>query len=90
MIHAREDYNGVQDTTGHTSIKDDEPVFLLRAKDKLAPTVIRYWADMLKALGGDIATAEHIIKWADKMVAWQIDNNCHLPDTPQDVMVKDK
>ena len=24
---------------------DDEPIFVLRAKDALAPDVVRYWAD---------------------------------------------
>ncbi len=30
---------------------DDEPIFVLRANDPLAPTVIDYWANM--AEGGD-------------------------------------
>lgn len=43
MIHEREDYNKrVTCTDG--SIPEDEPVFLLRAKDPMAYMVVRIWA----------------------------------------------
>ncbi len=41
MKHAQEKYNEVQDGSGR--IPEDEPVFLLRGQDELAPSVIRYW-----------------------------------------------
>lgn len=46
MIHAREDYNRIQDPAGLIPV--DEPVFLLRAQDLLAPTTVRRWAELLR------------------------------------------
>ena len=40
MIHAREDYQRIQDPEG--KIGEDEPVFMVRAKDKLTPSVMRH------------------------------------------------
>jgi len=88
MIHAREDYNGIQDTNGDTSIGDNEPVFVLRAKDILAPQTLRFWANKLKESGGDLRTANHILDWANKMVMWQYENQAKVPDTPHDVLIK--
>lgn len=42
MRHARADYNRIQDPLN--LIGEDEPVFLLRAKDVSAPFVVRFWA----------------------------------------------
>jgi len=42
MKHARQDYNRIQDSEG--LIPEDEPVFLLRGQDTVAPGVVRFWA----------------------------------------------
>jgi hypothetical protein len=84
MKHPRTDYQGIQDTTGQTSIKEDEPVFLLRAQDALAPSALRYWAGLLKEAGGDLDTANNILKFADEMVSWQYKNGRKTPDTPKE------
>jgi len=63
MIHARTDYDRIQDPEG--KIAEDEPVFLLRAKDKFAPSTIRFWAKHVR-LSGDHKLADYINKWADK------------------------
>lgn len=47
-------------------IPDDEPVFLLRAKDKLAPVVVRQWAAMARR-NGDTALAYRVEAWATEM-----------------------
>lgn len=46
MKHARSDYNRIQDSLAveHGGIPEDEPVFLLRAQDRLAARVVRIWA----------------------------------------------
>ena len=53
MLHARKDYQRIQDPAlenpdlipnGSTPIAADEPVFLLRAKDKTASQIVRAWA----------------------------------------------
>ena len=79
MLHAREDYNRIQDPDG--KIADDEPVFLLRAKDKFAPHVVREWARLVR-LSGDTALAGHVYGWAREMETWQAENGCKTPDSP--------
>lgn len=41
MIHARNDYQRIQDP--QSKIPADEPVFLLRAQDSTAAEVVRFW-----------------------------------------------
>jgi hypothetical protein len=86
MEHARQDYNAIQDSPLGTVINKDEPVFLLRAKDKFAPAIVREWANRIKA--HDMALYRHVMIWADKMEQWQKDNKCQIPNTPEDQFVK--
>lgn len=79
MKHAREDYNRIQDPAG--LIGEDEPVFLLRAKDQLAPDTLRFWADSVERYG-DSSLAWYVRCFADEMEAWQKENSCKLPDMP--------
>lgn len=68
MRHAREDYNRFQDPAG--IIPADEPVFLVRGQDLLAPATLRFWANLaVNEKLYDIATA--VFKWADEMETWQ-------------------
>lgn len=46
MIHARNDYQRIQDP--ENKIPADEPVFLLRAQDETAAAVVRYWVKLNK------------------------------------------
>lgn len=87
MLHPRTDYQGIQDTTGETSIGENEPVFLLRAQDRLAPDTLIYWASQLKASGGDVDTANNIIKFAERMRIWQLTHNVKIPDAPKDTLL---
>ena len=69
MKHARPDYDRIQDPAG--IIPDDEPVFVLRAQDRTAASVVRLWAEAQKTLDDRddqaIALAE---AHADLMDAW--------------------
>ena len=78
MKHAREDYNRIQDPVG--LIAEDEPVFLLRAKDKTAPLIVRQWAAEQKKQGSTDNCIEVAEKWADTMEEWQQKNGCKLAD----------
>lgn len=78
MIHARKDYNRIQDPAN--KIAEDEPVFLLRAKDQLAPGILMKWATELINRGGDKKMAKMVTDHAVKMVDWQESNGCKLPD----------
>jgi hypothetical protein len=51
-------------------IPNEEPKFLLRARDPAAATAIRAWASAYLALGGDQAVAEQALQQADAMDAW--------------------
>lgn len=58
---------------------DDEPIFVLRAKDKSMTAVVQYWIDMnastLRAEKRE--EAEGLIKLAEK---WAADNGSKWPD----------
>jgi len=84
MIHARSDYMHIQDDTG--KVGQDEPVFLLRAKDALAPKTLRYWADELERAGGDAVAVKTARKQAQLMEEWQSKNFYKLPDTPAETV----
>lgn len=79
MIHGRDDYNRIQDpavenpalATGGKPIDINEPVFLLRASDKLASAAVRYWAARNRALpDGDQDAIESADAHADLMDRW--------------------
>ena len=86
MKHAREDYNRIQDPDG--LIPEDEPVFLLRAKDALAPEIVYAWAVRLEAQKGDPETVAQVKNWAKVMKLWQQNNESKLPDTPGDLFTE--
>lgn len=81
MIHARPDYNRIQDPAG--KIGADEPVFLVRAQDKSAPETLRFWADENIRNDGDPAASRLAEQWADKMEDWQRANGAKPADLLQ-------
>jgi len=69
MIHAREDYNRIQDP--EKKIPEDEPVFLLRAQDKTAAQIVRLWASaQRKNPKADKKLIEMVEHHADRMEEW--------------------
>lgn len=78
MKHAREDYNRIQDPEG--KIGEDEPVFLLRASDKMAPQTVREWARLQKLAGNKDKAVQVALDWAETMEYWQLENGCKLAD----------
>lgn len=68
MIHARDDYNRIQDPEG--KIPDDEPVFLIRGQDKVSGATVRAWADFNTQVGGDPEASRLAYAQAAKMDAW--------------------
>lgn len=81
MLHARQDYQRIQDP--ENKIPEDEPVFLLRAKDELAPGILVKWSEELIARGGDRKMAQMVTQHSVKMVEWQSKHGCKLPDLPE-------
>lgn len=50
---------------------DNEPVFVLRAQDKLAPALVRAWAALAKEHGCPIDKANAAVDVAFAMEKWQ-------------------
>ena len=80
MKHARPDYNRIQDPMG--LIEDDEPVFLLRAKDVAAPAAVEAWANLAKLAGADLFIVDTALGWAETMRQWQMKHGEKIPDMP--------
>jgi len=69
MIHARDDYNRIQDPKG--KIPDDEPVFLIRAQDKVSGDAVRAWIDLAEKAGAGTDILYLAQEHAKKMDAWR-------------------
>lgn len=81
MRHASRDYDRIQDPAG--LIPADEPVFLLRGKDRAAPGTVRFWADAALALGADGELTSLAYDQAAAMEAWQAEHGGgQVPDLP--------
>ena len=79
MLHAREDYNRIQDPLN--LIGKDEPVFLLRAKDRTAPYIVEAWANEQRMLAdADIKAIQAAEQHAQLMKEWQLQHGCKTAD----------
>lgn len=76
MIHARKDYQTIQDASG--KIPFNEPVFLIRAQDVLGAKTVRAWADFNDANDGDQELSRLARDHADLMDAWGIKKKADL------------
>lgn len=59
---------------------ENEPVFVLRAQDTLAPEVVREWAFRAAHVGASREKVAEARKLADEMEDWQIANMKKVPD----------
>ena len=84
MLHARADYDRIQDPLG--KISEAEPVFLVRAQDEAAPYAVRAWAEQAERLGADPDLVAKARRHADLMVEWQLDIGSKIPDAPTSVL----
>ena len=67
-------------------IPDDEPVFLLRARDIASPVTVRYWSNDVQARGGDVVLCDLVRAWADEMEQYGRENGNKVPDTPPEYL----
>lgn len=82
MLHARSDYQErIQDSAN--LIPEDEPVFLLRAQDVVAPEVVSYWIELAKDSGALPNIIEAAKKHVGLMVEWQREHGMKIPDMPK-------
>jgi hypothetical protein len=80
MKHARPDYDPIQDPRG--LIPQDEPVFLLRAQDTLAPKIVEMWALAAHDLGAKPDIVQAAYEQSQAMRKWQEENGHKTPDMP--------
>lgn len=85
MRHGRPDYARIQDPMG--IIPEDEPVFLLRARDAGAPLTVLAWSSAQEAAGADPEVVAKAREWAQVMSAYQAEHGMKLPDLPADEVV---
>jgi hypothetical protein len=90
MLHARKSYNErVQDSAG--IIPMDEPVFLLRGQDVLAPVLLDiYVALTLNTEYYDKAIASTVAMHADRMRKWQEEGDSKVADMDTDDIVQNE
>lgn len=69
MIHARYDYQRIQDPAGKIPV--DEHVFLLRGQDRVAPLIVKLWAIANFMCGGTYNMSKIAWRHANKMKAYQ-------------------
>ena len=80
MKHARSDYDRIQDPDGE--IPEDEPVFMLRAQDIVAPQVVEIWAMAAHNAGAADDIVQHAYEHAGLMRKWQQEHGSKVPDMP--------
>ena len=80
MFHARSDYDRIQDPEG--KIPDNEPVFLIRGQDIVAPDVLDCWADLHVKRGGSYVIADAVKIHAERMRTWQREQCAKVADVP--------
>ena len=87
MKHARKDYDRIQDP--HNWIPEDEPVFLIRAQDAIAPDVLDYYAATLQLRFNAFPGIDNIVKivlhHAEEMRTWQKTVKVKIPDIPDEL-----
>lgn len=69
-----------QGDTCYDKAAPDEPIFVLRAQDMIAPEIVREWAYRAKVAGTPEEKVEEARRLADKMEDWQIAHTRKVPD----------
>lgn len=59
---------------------DDEPLFVLRAHDRMAPMTVRQWAMRAKAFGSPKEKIDEAHRIANRMEAWAKEHGDKVPD----------
>ena len=77
MLHAREDYQRIQDPSGKIPV--DEPVFLIRGQDVLGASILRIYAHLASAEGVSSEMIKLTLMQADRMDVWE---RKKVPDLP--------
>lgn len=57
-----------------------EPIFILRAQDRLAPSIVEAWADLAASLGSPHEKVREARELAESMKRWQRRHGAKTPD----------
>lgn len=88
MLHGRDSYNErIQDS--EDLIPVDEPVFLIRGQDKVAPRVLRFYASCAHAAGCSSDLIKTVMQQASDMETWQKEHGGKFADLPGEEPVKE-
>lgn len=63
-----------------SNVPEEEPVFVLRAQDIVAPEIVREWAYRAAMMGTPREKIVEARKLADAMEDWQIAHHRKVPD----------
>jgi len=91
MIHARKDYNRIQDpalndlsllSEGSTPIAEDEPVFLVRASDQAFVATLEAWAKAHNEVAVERSMSAAVASHIELALEWQRNNRRKVADAP--------
>ena len=91
MIHARNDYNRIQDpalhdpsllSDGSSPIAEDEPVFLVRASDQAFVATLEAWAKAHNEQSDERSMSDAVASHIELALQWQRDNRRKVADAP--------
>lgn len=63
-----------------TRAAEDEPLFVLRAKDKSAPGIVRVWVAAAELAGVSREKVDEALDLANQMERWAAENGSKVPD----------
>ena len=78
MLHARKDYDRIQDPID--KIPSKEPVFLLRGQDRLAIPILAEYIKLTLEYSGPSPITESLAKHLTKVRKWQDEKCCKAAD----------
>ena len=83
MRHARAYDDRIQDPAG--LIAEDEPVFLVRAKDICSAGTMRAWCELARVAGADEKMIQLVSDFAEESALWQLENGSKVPGLPEKI-----
>lgn len=64
----------------YNNLAEDEPYFVLRGKDKFAPLLIMFWAQLVMLFGHSSEKIAEATKCAKSMQEWATKHGNKIPD----------
>ena len=59
---------------------EDEPIFVLRGRDRLTPYIVRQWAEGARLAGTPMEKVKDAQQLADDIERWQVEHGSKIPD----------